>query len=107
MLYYEIGYNKGGARGKVNVPRCPYCGDTQAQVKAGHNRVGTQVYRCNPCWRRYVANPKIQRPDPKRVREAFAYRAKGWTYQAIGDKMGVSNVTIYRWLSVPPHRQKD
>jgi transcriptional regulator with XRE-family HTH domain len=49
----------------VRAGQCPYCGATDRQTSAGHNRSGTRRYECRLCSRRYtpepVSNPRVAR----------------------------------------------
>lgn len=56
---------------------CPYCGATDHQTSAGHNRSGTKRYECHLCSRRYTPEPvcnsrMARRHFPKITRERIS-----------------------------------
>ena len=89
---------------------CPHCQDEGQQVKAGRTGYGSQLYKCKPCGRRYVAQT---RRYSKELRElAVKYYADGLSYRKIARLFRVHHVTIMNWVKAytnqlpPTPRQK-
>ena len=38
----------------VKLRKCPHCGKTEHQIKAGFNASGTQCYKCKECGKYYT-----------------------------------------------------
>jgi len=76
---------------------CPYCQETQKQVKAGKNG-GIQRYKCEHCQRRYT--PETRRrgyPDALQQR-AVALHAQGLKIRQISRDLGVNHQTVANWI---------
>ena len=58
-------YEKENRRGKE---KCPKCGKTENQVKAGYNGSGSQRCRCKECGIYYTVDPK-RHAYPEETRE--------------------------------------
>jgi transposase-like protein len=69
---------------------CPYCHDTEKQVKAGKNESGSQRYKCKPCQRRYTPEPSQMYSDAIR-RQAMRLYADGLGFRQVARHLGVDN----------------
>ena len=52
--------------GNMYVRRCPYCQDTELQIKVGFTKAGSQRFECKLCHRRYTPKPKRMYRDEMR-----------------------------------------
>lgn len=76
---------------------CPYCHDTEQQVKAGKHESGSQRYLCKRCQRRYTPEPSQQYSESMR-RQAVKLYADGLGFRQIGRHLGVDHVTVMHWV---------
>ncbi|NJL57042.1 IS1 family transposase [bacterium] len=76
---------------------CPYCQDTDHQVKAGKTGVGSQRWKCKPCKRRYTPAPKQMYSDEMR-QQAVKMDADGAGFRQVARHFGVDHVTIMNWV---------
>ena len=78
---------------------CPYCHDTEQQVKAGRNESGSQRYLCKVCERRYTPEPK-PRGYPQSLREqALKMYVDGGNFRRIARTLGVCHRTVINWVN--------
>ena len=77
--------------------QCPYCQNTEHQIKAGRTAAGSQRYRCKPCDRRYTPQPSQMYSDEMRRRAVQLY-ADGMNYRQTGRHLGVDHVTVMNWV---------
>ena len=76
---------------------CPYCDDTQHQVKAGKTGAGSQRYKCNRCQRRYTPQPRQMYSEAMRQQAVKMY-ADGAGFRQVARHLGVDHVTIMNWV---------
>ena len=76
---------------------CPYCHNSEKQVKAGKHESGSQRYKCNLCQKRYTPEPSQTYPDTMR-RQAVKLYADGLGYRQIARHLQVDHVTIMIWV---------
>jgi DNA-binding XRE family transcriptional regulator len=77
---------------------CPYCRSTEAQVKDGRNRTGSQRYLCQRCRRRYPPEPHfIGYPEELRQR-AIQLQQEGKNPGDIAQELGVCHQTVLNWI---------
>lgn len=76
---------------------CPYCQDTENQVKAGKNQSGSQRYKCKPCQRRYTPEPSQMYSDAMR-RQAVRLYVDGLGFRQVARHLGVDHATIMNWV---------
>jgi len=77
--------------------QCPYCQDSQHQIKAGKNKSGSQKYKCKLCDRRYTPQPSQMYSDEMRLQAVKLY-ADGMNYRRIGRQLGVDHKTVINWV---------
>lgn len=78
--------------------QCPYCQQSEQQVKAGRNRSGSQRWKCQPCGRRYTPEPTEHGyPDALRQQAVRLY-VDGMNYRRIGRQLGVDHKTVMNWV---------
>jgi transposase-like protein len=76
---------------------CPYCHDTENQVKAGKNESDSQRYKCKLCQKWYTPEPSQMYGDELRELAVKRY-ADGLGYRRIARHLGVDHVTIMHWV---------
>ena len=78
--------------------KCPKCGKTENQVKAGYNASGTQRCQCKECGTRYTINPK-QREYPKEIRElAIKMYYGGISARGVGKILKMNQSNVMNWI---------
>ena len=79
--------------------QCPYCQQTESQVRAGFNRSGSQRYRCMVCTRRYTPEPK-ENGYPQAIRQqAVRMYVDGMNFRRIGRTLGVNHQSVINWVN--------
>lgn len=69
---------------------CPSCQATERQIKAGHNRAGSQRYQCRECDGHYTPEPKLNGyPEPIK-QQAIRLYLEGTNFRRIGRLLGVN-----------------
>ena len=76
---------------------CPYCQQTEKQVKAGLTGVGSQRWKCKVCNRRYTPKPKQMYSNEMRQQAVKMY-ADGAGFRQVARHLGVDHVTIMNWV---------
>jgi transposase-like protein len=76
---------------------CPYCHDTELQVKAGKTGVGSQRWRCKRCRRRYTPQQRQMYSDTIR-RHAINMYADGAGFRQVARHFDVDHVTVMNWV---------
>ena len=78
--------------------KCPHCQNTTDQVKAGFTGVGSQMYKCKPCNRRYTPVP-AEPGYPNEVRQqAVRLYLEGTNYRRVARILQVSHVSVMNWV---------
>jgi transposase-like protein len=78
---------------------CAYCGSAQHTHKDGHNRVGTQRYRCTACARYFTPAPKEQGYGEETRQRAVQLYLEGMSYRGVGRLLGVVHQTVVNWVT--------
>lgn len=74
---------------------CPKCG-SEDRHKAGFVRE-VQRWRCRSCGCKSTRSTAWEKPVEMR-REALRFYLEGMGFRAIGRALGVSNVTVLKWI---------
>lgn len=85
---------------------CPFCHDTENQVKAGKTGVGSQRWKCKPCNRRYTPEPKQTYSDEMRQQAVKLY-ADGASFRQVARHFGVDHVTVMNWVKAHVNQLPD
>src|SRR5690242_10696288 len=80
-------------------PACPYCHWGQAVIKAGHNRAGSQRYRCPACARYFTPHPQPQGIALARRTQALQLYLEGTSLRAIGRLLAVHHQSVANWVA--------
>lgn len=93
--------------------KCPHCGRTEKQHKAGQTGSGRQRYRCMYCQRKYTPKPKPRGYPPELRQQAVQMYVDGMNFRRIARHLNISHQTVYRWvksyserLPAPPQPEK-
>jgi transposase-like protein len=78
--------------------RCPKCGKTDHQIRAGYNRSGTQRCACKDCKQKYTLEGK-RRAYPEEVRaQAIKTYYSGVSGRGVGKLHGFNKSNVYNWI---------
>jgi transposase-like protein len=78
---------------------CPSCHSTERQIKAGHNRAGSQRYQCRECDRHYTPEPRLN-GYPEQIKEqAVRLYLEGTNFRRIGRLLGVNYQSAVNWIN--------
>ncbi len=99
-----------GLHGRQQIT-CPYCHQTERQVKDGLNQSGSQRYRCQHCRRRYTLKPSLHGYGADKRQQAIHMRqqagqdrTKRQSLRKIARQLGVSRQTVANWVKAHTRR---
>lgn len=78
--------------------RCPKCGSTEQQVKAGFNRSGTQRCICRICKINYTLEPKTMAYSDEIKDAAIKTYYSGVSGRGVGHLFHMSKANVYNWI---------
>lgn len=79
--------------------KCPKCGHTEQQVKAGKNPSGSQRYLCKVCQKVYTPKPRpIGYPEWVKKKAVRLYQ-EGWSLRAISRELDVWPQSVANWVN--------
>lgn len=78
--------------------QCPHCQRTDQQVKNGKTVVGSQVYKCKVCHRKYVSAPKTRGHLPATRQQAIRLVLDGNSQRQAARHLGVAPQSVANWL---------
>jgi transposase-like protein len=78
--------------------KCPRCGSTDKQVKAGFQSDGSQRCLCKECNYKYDLSPKGKGYSDEVKTEAIKAYYSGLSGRGVGKLMGFSKANVYNWL---------
>ncbi len=78
---------------------CPRCGARDHLNKDGHNRSGTQRYRCRACRRAFTPTPKEQGHGAATHEQAVRLYLEGMSLRGIGRILGVVHQSVANWVA--------
>ncbi len=85
--------------------KCPKCGKTKNQVKAGYNGSGSQRCRCKECGIYYTISPK-RKEYPEETRElAIKMYYAGVSGRTVGKILHMNKSNVMNWIK--KEREKD
>jgi transposase-like protein len=80
-------------------PACPHCQQPQAVIRAGHNRTGSQRYRCQSCAHYFTPQPHPQGIVSALRTHAVQLYLEGTSLRAIGRLLGVHHQSVANWVA--------
>jgi transposase-like protein len=83
----------------MNTPHCPHCGTATKVRKWGHNRAGTQRFRCLACQRSFTPAPKEQGHGVAVHDHAIQLYLEGMSLRGIGRLLGVVHQSVANWVA--------
>jgi transposase-like protein len=83
---------------------CPHCGTATGVRKWGHNRAGTQRFRCLACQRNFTPAPKEQGHGVTVHEHAVQLYLEGMSLRAIGRLLGVVHQSVANWVAAAAQR---
>ncbi len=78
--------------------QCPHCQRTDKQVKNGKTSVGSQVYKCKACDRKYTPEPKTKGYGMETRQRAIRLVLDGNSQRQAARHVGVSHGTVANWF---------
>jgi len=78
--------------------KCPYCKDSQNQVKNGKTSSGSQLYKCKICNRKYTPEPKQHGYSSQKREQALRFVLDGLSQRQAARHIGVSHGTVANWF---------
>jgi len=78
--------------------QCPHCQLTDQQVKNGKTVVGSQVYICKVCNRKYVPTPKTRGHLAATRQQAIRLVLDGNSQRQAARHLGVAPQSVANWL---------
>jgi transposase-like protein len=83
----------------MDTATCPHCGANSGVRRWGHNRAGTQRYRCLACRRNFTPAPKEQGHGAIVHEQAVRLYLEGMSLRAIGRLLGVVHQSVANWVA--------
>jgi hypothetical protein len=83
----------------MDTATCPHCGPNSSVRRWGHNRAGTQRYRCLACRRNFTPAPKEQGHGAVVHEQAVRLYLEGMSLRAIGRLLGVVHQSVANWVA--------
>ena len=78
--------------------RCPKCGKTENQIKAGYNGSGSQRCKCKECGIYYTINPK-RHEYPEEIKElAIKMYYGGVSGRGVGKILKMNKSNVMNWI---------
>jgi transposase-like protein len=86
---------------------CPYCQQSERQIRAGKTAAGSQRYKCLGCHRKYTPEPKHQGYAVAVRRQAVQWYVDGLNLRRIARHLGVNHQSVAKWVQahaqqIPP-----
>ena len=78
--------------------KCPKCGETSNQIKAGYQASGAQRCQCKVCKHKYDLNPKGKGYSEEKKREALRIYYSGVSGRGVGKLLNMSKANVYNWI---------
>ena len=92
---------------KTPVARCPKCGQTEKQMRAGYNRSGTQRCVCRDCKYKYTLNGKTREYSEEVKQQAIRTYYAGVSGRGVGKIFGMSKANVYNWIKKTSESQRE
>jgi len=80
------------------IKKCPYCGKTENQVKAGFNASGTQRCKCKECKKYYTLEPKKHEYSEQTRELALKIYYSGVSARGVAKILKMNKSNIANWI---------
>ncbi len=80
------------------IKKCPYCGKTENQIKAGFNASGTQRCKCKECKRYYTLEPKKHEYSEETRELALKIYYSGVSARGAAKILKMNKSNIANWI---------
>ena len=81
-----------------NWKRCPRCGKTENQIKAGYNKSGTQRCKCKECGIYYTIDPKRHEYPEEIKKQAIKIYYAGVSGRSVGKIFNMNKSNVVNWI---------
>ena len=78
--------------------KCPHCGKTEHQIKAGFNASGTQRYKCKECGKYYTLEPKKHEYSEETRELALKIYYSGVSARCVARILKMNKSNIANWI---------
>jgi transposase-like protein len=78
---------------------CPYCENSEKQIKSGKTRCGTQRYLCRHCEKTFSIEKKKQGYTDEVREKAVRMYVEGNNFRRIGRLLGVNHQSVVNWVN--------
>ena len=78
--------------------RCPRCGKTENQIKAGYNKSGTQRCKCKECGIYYTIDPKQHEYPEEIKKQAIKIYYAGVSGRSVGKIFNMNKSNVVNWI---------
>ena len=78
--------------------QCPHCLRSEGQVKNGKTAVGSQLYKCKACQRKYTPEPKARGHDQATRQRAIRMVLDGNSQRQAARHLGIAPQSVANWL---------
>ena len=79
--------------------QCPSGHPSEAQIKDGRNRSGSQRYKCKICGARYTPEPNLNGYADEVRHQALRMYVDGGNLRRIGRHLGISPQSVANWVN--------
>ncbi|HEX8608387.1 MAG TPA: IS1 family transposase [Pedobacter sp.] len=80
--------------------QCPFCQQSEKQIKSGKNRCGSQRFLCQECGRTYTPEPKPQGYAEEVREKAVRMYVEGINFRRIGRLLAVNHQSVVNWVNL-------
>ena len=79
--------------------QCPFCKQTEKQIKSGKNRCGSQRFLCQQCGKTYTPVAKQQGYAEEVKEKAVRMYVEGINFRRIGRLLCVNHQSVVNWVN--------
>lgn len=78
--------------------KCPICGKTENQVRAGYNHSGSQRCKCKECGKYYTVSPKKHTYPEETRKLALKMYYGGISGRGVGKILHMNKSNVMNWI---------
>ncbi len=97
VIHHVEGESPTPKRQELEKHICPSCTRSDAVIKRGKTRAGTQRFFCTCCNQSFVLTRVLPTNGERKERVCQLAKA-GWSHRAIAQQVGIHYTTVSRWL---------